>query len=96
MPTWKGTGHLYTTDTEESIFLGANLHTCDRLPYEGDDVMLVGQGQAPAAPEEAHGGAHPTRPLLVAREPEHLAGPHMVHWNQICMDKFFFVQPLTA
>jgi hypothetical protein len=47
----KSTGHFCATGTGQSILLSTGWRTCDGLPYKGDDVILVGQGQAPAAPE---------------------------------------------
>ena len=58
--------------------------TCNGLAHEGDDVVLVGQWQTPAAPEQADGGPHHPAPLLVPSESEHLAASHVVHRYQIC------------
>ncbi len=69
--------------------------TCDWVPHEGDDVMLVGQGQAPATPKQAHSCPHLPRPLLVAREPEHLAAAHVIHWAYICAGKRISLSPYS-
>ena len=50
-----------SVDTSSLLWMGvvsgmmqvAVAPTCDRLPHEGDDVVLVGHRQKPAAPEQA-------------------------------------------
>ena len=59
-------------------------HTWDGLADKGDDVVLVGQGQAILAPENRHSGLEVARPAGVAAAAQHLAGAQVVHRADVC------------
>lgn len=55
-----------------------------RRGHEGDDIVAVGQRQAIAAPEDAHGRTHLSGPLAGAGAAQHLAAAHVVYRHYAC------------
>lgn len=59
--------------------------TWDGLGDKGEYVVATGkEGEAPASPEEAHGGPQSAAPAGRAPEAQHLTLAQLVHGHDIC------------